>query len=494
MGLDVRQEAFEQADFERFSDRLQADLAALDVVLQRPGFGVGPRSFGVELELALIDARGMPSFCNGEVLENLDDAHFTSELNRFNLEFNGAPTALSGRPFEIMGRQLETALAAVQDAARPSGAQAVPIGILPTLAPHHLGPSAMTPKTRYRVLDANLRRHRRRPFELRINGEDPLKLTVSDVTYEGANTSFQIHLRVDPAAFERCYNAAQLATAPALAISGNSPYFLQHRLWEESRIAVFKQTVDDRDARAYHRHDLPRVCFGADWLRGGALAAFRESVERHDPLLPVCGDEDAIAVARGGRTPELAELRLHNSTVWNWNRPVYDPADGGHLRIEFRALAAGPTVADMMANAALLIGLTLALADDGLPDPDRFSFETAHHNFYRAAQYGLDAELHWPTPDGRHRAWRASELLLQLLPLARRGLRGAGVAGIDIDDSIDIIEHRLLRRRTGARWQVLRVTDLERRHDRAEALRRMLLDYAAQARAGAPVHTWSLEA
>ena len=181
------------------------------------------------------------------------------------------------------------------------------------------------------------------------------------MSLEGAATSFQVHLRVDPAAFARTYNAVQAATAPVLAVAGNSPTFLGHRLWEETRIALCKQSLDERDRRGLRRR-LARVAFGTGWLRGGALELFAEGVRLYQPLLPVLGDHDPSDGGDQWRAPPLEELRLHQGTVWRWNRAVYDPASGGHLRIEMRALPAGPTVVDMLANAALLVGLSLWLA------------------------------------------------------------------------------------------------------------------------------------
>ena len=148
-----------------------------------------------------------------------------------------------------------------------------------------------------------------------------------------------------------------MLTAPVLAASGNSPTFLGHRLWHETRVALFKQAGDDRPPDRTPSGGMPpRVGFGNGWVREGALELFCESVALHEPLLPVCGGENPRACARAGGIPRLDELRLHHGTVWKWNRPVYDPAYGGHLRIELRALPSGPTLCDMLANAAFLVG------------------------------------------------------------------------------------------------------------------------------------------
>ena len=237
------------------------------------------------------------------------------------------------------------------------------------------------------------------------------------------------------------YNAVQLATAPALAVSVNSPTFLGHRLWEETRVALFKQSVDDRAAPTDGpRRGVPRVCFGLGWVKRGALELFEESVELHEPLLPVMSDEDPVAVTRAGGIPLLAELRLHQGTVWRWNRAIYDPSEGGHLRIEMRALPSGPTVADMMASAAFLVGLALELSRN----PALFDcvpFEVAEGNFYRAAQHGLAAELLWPQGN-ELLAIGARELVHELLPVARRGLLHAEIDAGECERWLEIIERR----------------------------------------------------
>ena len=238
------------------------------------------------------------------------------------------------------------------------------VGILPTLRAEDLQLAALSDAARYRALNNGLRRLRQEPFRIRIDGADPLELAADDVGLEGANTSFQVHLRVDPDRFADHFNAAQLATGPVLAVAGNSPTFLGHRLWEETRVALFKQAVDDRDAAGRSSRRVSRVAFGTGWIATGAMELLEESVRLHEPVLPVLGAERPLERLAAGRVPALDELRLHQSTVWRWNRAIYDPAGGGHLRIELRALPAGPTVVDMLANAAFLLGLTLALAPD----------------------------------------------------------------------------------------------------------------------------------
>jgi Glutamate-cysteine ligase family 2(GCS2) len=498
MGIEIERDRFSDEDYQRFSRRLEQSLEALGRILQRPGFGVGERTIGAELELFLIDQAGDPLPRNADILEEVGDPHLTLELDRFNLEVNPEPLSLAGRPFSALGQELRAVLERVGRVAAGHGGRLVMIGILPTLRPEHMHRDAITDTPRYRALDHSMRRLRQEPVRIEIRGTDPepVRIVQDHIALEGANTSFQVHLRVDPADFARVFNAAQLATAPVLAVAGNSPALLGSLLWEETRIALFEQAADDRDEPSRGRL-VSRVAFGTDWLRAGALELFEESVRHHEPLLPVLGEQDPLADLDGDGVPELEELRLHQGTVWRWNRAIYDAALGGHLRIEMRALPAGPTITDMLANAALLLGLTLAMSgapgERDLGWTDRLLFTRAHANFYRAARQGLRAELEWPREQGEPRRATAAELVPELVPLARRGLDQAGVAAEESGPLLEVIAARVASGHTGAWWQRRMVAALEPRVGRGRALELMLERYLELMSTDQPVHTWPVE-
>jgi hypothetical protein len=488
MGTEITREDFGERDYARFRERLEQCLSELEKLLARPGFGTGPVTIGAELEACLIDDAARPLPLNQAVRALAADPRIALELNQFNLELNASPVPLAGRPFTALASELTQLLARAGAAARAHDGRVALIGILPTISLAHLDLGMVTDATRYRALDRGLRRLHRGPFLIRIAGEEPLELTAEHVTFEGANTSFQLHLRVAPADFSRIYNAAQLATAPALAVAGNSPMFLGRRLWEETRIALFKQSIEDRDSRG-PRRGPPRAAFGTGWLRGGALELFTEGVRLHEPLLPFVSRAPG---RRNSGAPALDELRLHQGTVWRWNRAVYDPVSGGHLRIEMRALPAGPTVIDMLANAAFLIGLTLWLACQDERWTYALPFERADHGFYRAAQHGLAAELSWPTwTSDRVRTVPAAGLVAELLPVARLGLLGAGVAAAEADRLLGVIGARVASGQTGAAWQRAALAAAGRGRSRDEALAVMLDRYLSRAATGQPVHTWT---
>jgi len=490
MGVDVDKDEFTSEDYAAFSERLEDNLTALRELLARREFGRGPASMGAEVEMFLVDAQGQPLLVSQQVLDAARDDCFTVELDRFNVECNTAPCELTASPFTSLSRELHQRVAQLEQAAGQHGGRLALTGILPTLEHRHFQASSMTDIPRYRALNRTLRSSRQRPFEIHIDGPEPLHFQHDNVTLEGASTSLQLHLKVKPQQFARVYNAAQLATAPALAASGNSPTLLGHQLWEETRIALFKQSVDERTPDEHRTHRQPRVGFGDGWVSEGPLELFEANIRHFAPMLPVVGKQDALSIARAGGIPDLAELRLHSGTVWRWNRPVYDTTDQGHVRIELRALPAGPSIDDMLANAAFLLGLTLGLCQSKDHHVTDLGFDLAEHNFYRSAQLGLSANLYWPA--GKlPRSELASELVPKLIPLARDGLLEAGVPVTDFEPWLEIFEARVVSGRTGARWQRARLAKIEgQRPGRQQALNRMLLEYLELSGQNQPVHRW----
>jgi hypothetical protein len=493
MGIEIDRSEFAEAEYRRFGECLFASIEALRELLANPDFGVGETTIGAELELHLIDHEGRPAPVNRAVLERAADTRLTLELNRFNIEINTEPTTLAGKPFSALAAELETALAATRRAAAACDSRVIAIGILPTLREADLTADALTDWHRYRALSAGLRRLRIDPFRLHIEGKDTLEMAADEVTFEGANASLQVHLRVNPARFADTYNAAQIAVGPALAIAGNSPLFLGRRLWDETRIALFRQAVDDRREALDDDWRPARVSFGHGFVRTGAWELFAESATLHEPLLPVRGPEDPLAVVRAGGVPALSEMRLHQSTVWHWNRAIYDAAAGGHLRIELRAFPAGPSMIDMMANAAFQLGLILGLEEHMTTFLQGMTFTHARRNFYQAARFGPEAELLWPREFGR-RAERteARRLVERLLPIAERGLSRYGTDGGEIARLLGVIADRTACGGTGARFQ--RALYETRVKDGPRAAAASVVEaYLAHQLRGAPVHTWQID-
>ena len=488
MGSDINTVDFSPEDFVAFGARLEQNLEALAGALATPGFGAGPASLGAELEMYIVDAAGNPLYINEDILSDAKDPQLTLELNRYNLEFNLSPYALSDSPFLQTEREICHKLQSLKAVAARHGGRIVPIGILPTLTQADFGSHCITDRKRYHALVAQLIKRRGSEFQIDINGENPLKLQVEDITLEGANTSFQVHYRVDPEHYADSFNAIQLMTPLAVAIGANSPTLFGHSLWHETRIPLFKQSIDTRHTDRYSWNEPARVNFGHGWVRHGAEELFTETVRLYPPLLPIC-----CAPEQGLKAPSLAELRMHQSTVWLWNRPVYDQADGGHLRIEMRALPAGPSAIDMVANAAFLIGLSEGIRpriNELLP---ALPFQLAEYNFYRAAQSGLSAKLIWPQLNQSGCAEQSvSTIIEELMPCAQQGLASLGISAEESRRYLSVIEMRLQRRQTGAIWQQKRLAQLKKKMPLDRALHHMLEDFIGNSESNVPVAEWTL--
>ena len=492
MGQATERTDFDEEDFTRFRDRLGSNLKSLETLLQTPGFGDGPASFGAELELYVVNAQDRPLPINKEIQQALADDQLTLELNRFNLEYNFSPVLLSDNCFQKTEAEALTALKRINACAERWQGSVFPVGILPMLRPDDLGRSVMTDEPRYHALTDELRRIRGGPFDINIQGEDKIDLNMEDVTLEGANTSFQVHLKVKPEEFADLYNAIQLVTPLVMAIAANSPLLFGKRLWHETRVPLFKQSIDCRRPDPLHPRPA-RVNYGNAWVRHGAHELFAEAVRLYRPILPVCSDEDPFVVMSAGKAPQLSELRLQMGTVWLWNRPVYDPADGGHLRIEMRTLPAGPSIKDMMANSALLIGLGRLLQTSMRELIPSIPFDYCVRNFYRAAEKGLAAKLIWPsTSQSEPEYHSAASILARLLPMLPRQLSEMGFVDTDFAPLLDIIGDRLESRQTGAQWQLDRFARLQETLTSEQALLAMQQEYQRNSLDNIPVSQWSL--
>jgi len=486
MGKSIEKTEFSAADFDRFQHRLHDNLIELEKVIQTPGFGEGPASFGAELELYAIDQQGLPVMCNQAIQSDFPDSRLTLELNRYNLEYNLSPVAAQGQPFSALRKQMESALKRLDQTASRYQASIIPIGILPTLSTENLGLHAITDLPRYHVLAHSLKTRRGSDFHIRISGEEELDIRWGDVSPEGANTSFQFHYRVNPSHFRDAFNTAQLITPLSVALAANSPIFLGKRLWHETRVALFKQAIDCRMEDSLSQRLPPRVFFGHGWVRQGIYELFSEGVYLFTPLFPQCKESSNASFP-----PELYELCLHQGSIWSWNRPIYDETDGGHVRIELRALPAGPTPADMMATAAYSIGLIEGLSQQINSILPGIPFRYAEHNFYRAAKDGLDAKLFWPNFDANSISEKpVTEILEELLPVAETGLRHLTIDQDDIAIYLGIVQETLQKRQNGAIWQLQTLAKLEQKSDRSTALKKLVQHYQRNYLGGVPVCHW----
>jgi len=492
VGRSVERDRFSEAEIDAFHGRLHENLRALRELLDRPGFGVGPESIGAELEASIVDPAGYALPVNEKVFARCRDPRVQLELVGFNIEYNLAPVSATGRPFTALERELTGAMDLLEPACTAEGGQLAPIGIVPTLRPEDLRADVITDRPRYRALVNGMAQVQPFPVRLDIHGPvEHVQVESDSLAVEGSNTSFQLHLRVDPERFADTYNAAQLATPLAVALGANSPVFLGRVLWDETRVPLFKQAFVGRQPPRGEWRPAVRVPFGHGWVRRGIQDLLAEAVALYPPVLAASDAEDSLQVVRDGAVPQLAELRLHQGTIWQWNRAVYDPSAGGHVRVELRALSSGPTPIDMVANAAFLLGLVAALRDDMPRLLPAFPFRYAEHNFYRAAQHGLDARLLWPVPRPPSPVQRPIlELIDELMPRAQEGLERLGADADEVEKYLSIVRERREALTTGARWLRRSLLRLDATSSRRDALARLTQAYLAHARTRRPIHEW----
>jgi len=481
----------DDAERRAFMKALLGEVRAMEAMLEAGMFESGVRRIGAEQEMFLIDKAFGPSLTAMQVLDGLTDPRFTHELGLFNLEANLSPLELGGDCLRRLETETDEVLAIGREAAAGIGADIALVGILPTLSLEHLGLEAMVPKARYFALNDALRRLRGSSFQFAIKGIDQLNFQHDNLMLEACNTSFQVHFQVGAEEFASLYNVAQVVTGPLLAACVNSPILLGKRLWHESRIAVFENSIDARSEALAARGLKPRVHFGDHWIDHSVIEIFKEDIARFRVILTTECEEDPLGMVLRGEVPKLNALRLHNGTVYRWNRACYGISDNGqpHLRIENRVIPSGPTVLDEVANAAFFFGMMSRLSHSIDDIREHFNFGDIKSNFLSAAREGLRAQQIWFD----ERQMPAQQLILEeLLPLAEQGLDEAGIESADIERYLGVIEQRVSSRRTGARWQLDSLERMQGQGSMHERLRALVKSMVDQQKAARPVADWTL--
>ncbi|HEY1176193.1 MAG TPA: glutamate--cysteine ligase [Phytomonospora sp.] len=494
MGDQVRQRTYTHADLRRYRGKMRRCLSTLGLMLDSGQFEGDELLTGVELEINLIDDAGRASLKNAEVLAYLaesdayNEVSVQPELGQYNLELNLAPRSIANGGFGAYEQDLRHMLHEVDERARKTGSTLVLVGTLPTLRHADATEESLSVNLRYRMLNDSIINARGDDIELDIRGAERLRVYTDSIAPEAANTSVQFHIQVGPESFAAYYNAAQVLAGAQLVVGANAPYLFDTQLWAETRIALFEQATDTRSRELKAQGVRPRVWFGERWARS-VLDLFEENSRYFPPLLPESHAEDPFEVWRSGGVPKLPELRLHNGTVYRWNRPVYDVGANGrpHLRVENRVLPAGPTVVDVLANMAFYMGAVRMLAESDHPVWTRMPFGVAEQNLQAAARDGIHARQWWPGIGEVDGVRLVDEVLL---PLAYEGLDRFGVDPGERDRLLGVIEARCRSRVNGASWQVASVGHFEETRGRTEALREMLKLYARNAASGAAVHEW----
>jgi hypothetical protein len=493
MGEDVKSTTFDRRDRQRYREKLRTCLDVFARMLGESKFDFERPLTGLEIEFNLIDGRQDPAMRNAEVLNAIANDDFQTELGQFNIEINVKPRSLAGRAVDELEQELRASLNDAESRAKSAGAHIVMIGMLPTLTADHLTGATLSANPRYALINEQIFAARGEDLHIAIDGPERLATYADTIAPEAACTSVQFHLQVGPQDYAPAWNAAQCIAGVQLALGANSPFFFGKELWRETRVALFEQATDTRPQELKEQGVRPRVWFGERWITS-VFDQFEENVRYFPALLPLCDDENPVDVLDRGDTPKLGELRMHNGTIYRWNRPVYDVYRGKpHLRVENRVLPAGPTVVDVLANGAFYYGVLRALVEQDRPLWSQMSFSAAFDNFESGARRGIDANLYWPglgeVP--------ASELVLRrLLPLAHQGLAAWGVDSAIGDRLLGIIERRCTTHQNGAEWQARmfhRIDEQRQPLDRRDSLREMVRRYVEHMHSNEPVHTWPID-
>ncbi len=490
MGAEVTSQSYTREQRQRYREKVRQNLDVFERMLTTSSFEFDRPMTGLEIELNLVDEDQQPHFHNAEVLEAIADPGYQTELARYNIELNVPPRPLPGDSAIELEKDLRESLNAADAAARRVGSRLVAIGILPTIMPEHYEGDWISENNRYTALNDSIVLARGEDVYLDIEGPTGERVATycASIAPESACTSVQLHLQVAPHDFANHWNAAQAISSVQVALAANSPYFFGKRLHAETRIELFTQATDTRPVELKNQGVRPRVFFGERWITS-IFDLFEENVRYFPTLLAEVTDEDPMAKLEAGIAPDLAELRLHNGTVYRWNRPIYDIVGGTpHLRVENRVLPAGPTIADVLANAAFYYGAIRVLAAADRPVWTKMSFAACEENFRRAARDGIEARVYWPG----FGEVSADELVLRhLLPMAHEGLQSWGVSDAVRERFLGIIEGRATTGLNGAEWQTRTVAHFEAEGlERREALRRMVERYTEHMGTNEPVHTW----
>jgi gamma-glutamyl:cysteine ligase YbdK (ATP-grasp superfamily) len=477
MGQEIKHSLFEKRDFERFHSRLSEETRHLDKLITNDALSIRGMVAGFEIEAWLVDRNMQPVPDNEAFLKRLNSPLACAELARFNIELNNRPVSLTGRALGILSQNLEKIVRPALQTAKDMNLCLLMIGTLPTLQESWLTLRNMSDLNRFRVLNEQIFHAREgEPIHIDIGGHEHLKIEHHDVMLEAAATSFQVHLQTPFDSAHQYYNAAIMASAPCVAVSANAPYLFNRDLWAETRIPLFEQAVEVGGYNSVSHGPLRRVSFGSGYAHKSIMECFRENLDHFPILLPVQFDSDA---------ERMEYLRLHNGTIWRWNRPLVGFDDDGipHIRIENRVIPAGPSLKDMMANAAFFYGLTQYLRMEKVDPEPVLPFHLAKDNFYQSSRYGLETTITWLTGE----KVRLKQLFLkELIPQAMTGLERLGLCQVEVAQHMEVIQQRVESGRNGAVWQRLYAENHHR------DLKAMTTRYHTNQWSGAPVHQWKV--
>jgi len=473
-------------DKANYIHQLTKDIEALELMISEGMIEKSPIRIGAEQEFCIVDNEFLPNNNALEILKDVNDPHFTTEIGNYNLEINLDPFELKDDCFSKLHNQLKTLLQKAKTSASKHDSKVVLTGILPTLSIKHIGNENMTPIPRYSVLNEAIKASRKQDFNIHIKGVDELNLLHNSVMLEGCNTSFQAHLQINPDDFIDSYNWAQAISGPILSVGTNSPILFGKELWSETRIALFTQSVDTRANSFLLNEKQSRVSFGNHWETGTITDIFKDNISRFRSLVTSEFVKDSVEMLKDGEIPKLKALSLHNGTVYRWNRVCYGVGDGKpHLRIENRYLPSGPSMVDEIANMMFWVGVMTGRPKEYNNINKIMDFNDAKSNFFSAARYGMSAQFNW-----NNKIVSSQDLILnELLPMAYRGLYSYGISPKDAEYYLTIIKNRV-QAYNGSEWIVKSYRNLMQSKKRKEALQVLTENLYLKQDRDYPVATW----
>lgn len=475
-------------DRANYVHHLLNDIKALDLMLQKGMIETEPIRIGAEQEFCLVKPNFSPSNNALEILHDINDDHFTTEIGNYNLEANLDPIELKGDCFSHLHKQLKRLIKKAKEAAEKKNTKIVLSGILPSIGLDNIGESQMTPLKRYTVLNEAIKDSRKQDFNIHIQGVDELNLLFDSVMLEGCNTSFQMHLQVNPNEFIDTYNWAQAIAGPVLSACTNSPLLFGKELWSETRIALFTQSIDTRANSFLLNENQSRVSFGKNWYRGSVTDIFKDNISRFRSFLTSAYIKDSVDLIENNKTPRLLALQLHNGTVYPWNRVCYGVGNNiPHLRIENRYIPSGPTIVDEIANMVFWVGVMMGKPKKYNNIHKQWDFRDVKTNFFNAARYGMAAQIYW---NGKYVS--CLDLILdELLPMAYKGLYKFGISPKDAEYYLAIIKNRV-RGLNGSEWTIRSYRHLLKSHKRFEAMQILTSKLYEKQKHDYPVSTWRI--
>ena len=467
---------------------LLKDIEALDFMINNNLIEKTPLRIGAEQEFCLVDKEFLPSNNAVEILNDINDKHFTTEIGNYNLEINLDPIELKADCFSKLHEQLAELIKKANVVAKSKQTKVLLTGILPTLMLKHIDIQNMTPIDRYFVLNEAIKESRKQDFNIHIKGVDEVNFLHDTVMLEGCNTSFQMHLQINPDTFIDTHNWAQAISGPILSACTNSPFLFGKELWNETRIALFTQSVDTRANSFLLNEKQSRVSFGDHWSKGSVADIFRDNVSRFRSLVTTEFTKDSVEMLENGEIPGLKALNLHNGTVYRWNRPCYGVGGGKpHLRIENRYIPSGPTMIDEIANMVFWVGVMIGKPKKYDNIHKKMNFRDVKSNFFNAARYGMNTQFHW-----NGKIIPSHQLILdELIPMAYKGLYKMNVSPKDVEYYLRIIKNRVTTN-NGSQWMIKSYRNLLKTKKRFEAIQILTSKMYAKQQKGYPISSWNV--